>query len=107
MLTKKDYEAADKLIEGALKMYQDSFERAKDKLVSVLNRITDLDQAGEIDLSFHQFKSITMMISAIQAHNVQGIETEIENLYVHGEVGGVLKELINIAKQFETLNFKE
>lgn len=107
MLSKKDFEAADKLIEGALKMYGESFEKAKNRLTEVLNRIADLNQSGELYLSYHQFKSIVRLIVAIQAHSVQKIETEIENLYVHGKVEGSIKELVDLAEQFETLNFEE
>ena len=107
MLAKKDYETADKLIEGALKMYDESFEKAKNRLTEVLNRIADLNKSGELYLSYRQFKSIVRLIVAIQKHNIREIETQVENLYVHGEVSGVLKELIDVAQEFETLNFKE
>lgn len=107
MLTKEDYEAADKLIDGGIKLIMKDIDKAVKKLGDVLGEIEKDYENDKLNIFSKQWQDIIVLVGGIEKHDVQQIEAEIENLYVHGEVKGKLLELVNLARKFETLNFGE
>ena len=107
MLTKEDYKAADKLIEGAVELIMKDIDRVIRKLGDVLGEIEKDYENDKLKIFGKQWQDIIVLVGGIANHDVQQIETEIENLYVHGEVRGKLLELVGLARKFETLNFGE
>lgn len=110
MLAKEDYEAADKLIEGAVGLIMKDVDKAVKKLGDVLGEIekdyeNDKLENGKLKIFSKQWQDIFALVGGIEKHDVQQIETEIENLYVHGEVKGKLLELISLAHKFEKMDF--
>ncbi len=106
MLTKKDYEAADELIEGAVELIMKDFDKAVKKLGNVLGEIEKDYENDKLKIFSKQWQDILVLVGGIEKHDVQQIETEIENLYVHGEVKGKLLELVSLARKFETMDFE-
>lgn len=96
----------DRLIQGGINLIMEKVEEMENEFARLLHEITDQYDNGALYLTATQFNDIIVLTGAVAQHKVQVIETQIENLYLHGKVEGEVKELINLAEKFKNLDFE-